>query len=54
MNLDGSSYKGQWKEDKEDGIGTKTNKNSVSRDGEWDKGNRKKWTSDVRNSNEMA
>ena len=49
-NPDGSSFYGEWKEDQMHGFIRKTNKNNVSREGEWDKGVRKKWTTDVLSS----
>ena len=44
---DGSKYHGEWFENKQHGEGTKTNKNNVSRAGEWIMGKRTKWTGEV-------
>ena len=39
----GRSYKGYWKEGKQEGIGVYTNRDGVRRKGKWEKGIRVKW-----------
>ena len=40
---DKTSYRGQWADNKQDGLGTKRNKNGVRRLGKYENGQRVKW-----------